>query len=314
MPDLIVPDHARTMFAQSWTDAMEQKQSRLRDKVTLITGCTGDTATIDIAGSSDGEDVTGQRFKEVAISELATRQRFVYPSEYQKSSHESKWDSNSIAPLVAPTGKAATEHMAAFSRFTDRLLLTQILGNASERTTGTVAPTTVALPAAQKIAKDYVASGSATDSNLTVEKLLYALQLFEEAEVWGQDQMEMGAKVCIATNSKANKALLLSVQSGIASKLMSKDFMPPTIDENGHISTFLGIHFVRTELVSVTSGVALCPMWVSNCVQLNFWGDYQVSIDRLPTRSQALQFLSQARLGATRIFDTGVAQIACKQA
>lgn len=311
--NLIIPDHARIMFAESWRDAMQQKQSRLRGLVTIETGCTGVSATIDIGGKTEGEDVTGQRFKEVAINETLTTQRWIYPREFQLATHESRWDANTIAPLVGPSGKVAGEHSAAYSRFVDRLLLTQILGNGSESTSGSATPSLVALPAGQKIARDYVPTGSATDSNLTVAKLLAALELLEIAEVWGQDQMEAGAKVCIAVNSKANKALLRSVESGLASKLMSKDFMPPVLDANGHISQFLGIHFVRTELVSVASSVAALPMWVSNCVQLNFWEDSSMSIDKLPTRSNALQFMTQARLGATRVEDTGVVQISCVQ-
>ena len=312
--NLYIPDHARIMFANTWRDAIQQKESRLRGLVNIQTGCTGSSSTIDIGGIVEGEDVTGQRFKEVAINESLTTQRWVYPVEYQLATHSSKWDANSIAPLVAPGGKAAGEPTAAYSRFVDRHLLAQMLGNATETTQGSATPTTVALPAAQKVARDYVPSGSAADSNLTTEKLLRALEILEIAEVWGKDQMESGAKVCIAVNSKATKALLREVNSGMAAKLMSKDFMPPVLDKNGHISEYLGINFIRTELITVTSTVAFLPMWVSNCVQLNFWEDMSMSIDRLPNRSNALQFLTQGRLGATRIEDEGVVQISAVQA
>lgn len=312
--NLIIPDHARIMFANSWTERAQQKQSRLRNLVTVRTGRTGNSSTIDIGGIVEGEDVTGQRFKEVAINESSTTQRWIYPSEYQLGTHESRWDANSIAPLVAPSGKQTMEHGAAYGRFTDRLLLAQILGNAVETNTGSTTPSTVALPAAQKVARDYVHTGSVIDSNLTVAKLIRALEIIETNEIYGQEQMEMGAKVCIATNSSANKALLRSVESSLGSKLMSKDFMPPTLDSNGFISQFLGINFMRTELVTVTSTVAFLPLWVSTEVYLDFWEDMTMSIDKLPTRSNALQFLTQARLGATRKDDRGIVQISCVQA
>jgi hypothetical protein len=311
--NLYIPDHARIMFANTWRDAIQQKESRLRGLVNIQTGCTGSSSTIDIGGIVDGEDVTGQRFKEVAINESLSTQRWVYPVEYQLATHESRWDANSIAPLVAPGGKATTEHTAAYSRFVDRHLLAQMLGNATETTQGSATPTTVALPAAQKVAVNYNGTASPANCNLTVEKLVKALEILEIAEVWGKDQMEAGAKLCIAVNSKASKNLLRSVETGLAAKLMSKDFMPPTLDANGHVSSFLGIHFIRTELVTVTSSIAYLPMWVSNCVQLNFWEDMSMSIDKLPNRSNALQFLTQGRLGATRIEDEGVVQIAADQ-
>ena len=315
MPNnLEIPEHARIMFANTWEEATQQKQSRLRGLVNVRTGRTGNSSTVDIGGILEGEDVTGQRFKDVAINQTLSTQRWIYPAEYQGASHESRWDANSIAPLVAPSGKAAMEHQGAYNRFVDRHLLAQILGTAYETNESTHAPAAVTLPVAQKVARDYVVSGSAADSNLTVEKLLRALEILEIAEVWGKDQMESGAKVCIAVNSKASKGLLRAVETGLAAKLMSKDFMPPVLDANGHISNFLGIHFIRTELITVTSTVAFLPMWVSNCVTLDFWEDMSVTIDKLPQKSNALQFLSQARLGASRTREEGVVQISAVQA
>lgn len=306
------------MFGTSFRQAAEQKQSRLRNLVTVKTGCTGNSYTVDIdAPAVVGEDVTGQRYKDVNIQDIQSGIRHVMPREYQKASHESKWDPNTIAPLVSGSGRHTGIHQVAYNKFVDNLLLTNILGNVMETDASTGVPTALALPNAQKVAKDFVYSGSPTDSGLTVEKLLRALQIIEENEVWGQDQMEMGYKVCIATNSRANKDLLRTVQSGLAEKLLSKDFMPPTLTADGHISNFLGIHFVRTELVAkqTVSGVncAILPLWVSNCVEMGFWEDLTVSIDRLPQKSNALQFLSQARLGCARIEDKGVVQITATQ-
>jgi hypothetical protein len=314
---LIVPDSARTMFATSWREAIQQKVSRLRALCQIVTGCTGNSATVDIFGKVEMEDVTGQRYKKVNVNDVPTAQRFIYPKELQLPTFESRWDANSVAPLVAPSGKHASAHAAAYGRKVDEIILTQLLGDASEVLTSGSTPSVVALPSTQKIAKDFVSTGSATDSNLTIDKLLAALQILEENEVWGKDQMEAGAKLCIAVNSKANKALLRQIESGLGSKLMSKDFMPPTLDANGHIANFLGIHFVRTELVSsITDGgdvVALLPMWCSTAFQFNVWEDMQTTIDVRPDLSNAVQFLSQARVGGARIEDEGVVQIAAVQ-
>lgn len=314
---LIVPDSARIMFSNSWRDAIQQKESRLRSLCQVVTGCTGNSATVDIFGKVAMEDVTGQRFKKVNVNDVPTAQRFIYPRELQTATFESRWDANTIAPLAAPSGKHSTAHTSAYNRKVDEIVLAALLGDASEVLTAGGSPSVVPLPASQKIAKDFNSAGSAVDSNLTVDKLLAALQKLEEEEVWGQDQMESGAKLCIAVNSKANKALLRQIESGLGSKLMSKDFMPPTLDANGHIANFLGIHFVRTELVStITDGgdiVALLPMWCSTSFQLNIWADLQTTMDIRPDLSNAMQFLSQARFGASRIEDEGVVQIAAVQ-
>jgi hypothetical protein len=314
--DLTIPDHARIMFGTSWRDAAQQKQSRLRQYFSTQTGCTGNSITVDVQGTMEGEDVTGQRYKEVAINDTTSAIRYIYPGEYQLATHISKWDPNTIAPLVSPAGKQTGVHSAAYGRYVDNLILTQLLGNASEATAGSASPSTVVLPAGQKIAKDFVSSGSAAESNMTVDKLIQAKQLLMAAETWNDDKAAMGAKLCIAINASNEAALLRSVESGLGAKLFSRDYAPPVISGDGRITDFLGIHFIRTELVdTVTDGddiVALCPLWVSDCVELAFWEDMTVSIDRLPQRSNALQFLSQARLGCSRIIDEGVIQIAAR--
>lgn len=315
--DLSIIDHARTMFGESFRQACEQTQSRLRNRVTVSPGLTGTTLTRDMdSPAAAGENVTGQRFKQVNVKEIDSAIRYLYPERYQEASFEERWDANTIAPLVSPAGRHSRRHQIAFNKFVDSLVLSQLLGNASEAASGTTTPSTIALPATQKIAKDYVFSGSATDSGLTVDKLLFALEKLAEAEVYGPDQEEMGITLHIATNAKVNTTLLREVNSGIGAKLLSKDYMPPTIDEKGYITKFLGINFVRTELIStVTSDddkVALCPLWASDCFELGFWEDIELTIDRRPDLSNALQFLSQASIGAGRLKDEGVIQIAAR--
>lgn len=315
--DLTIPDHARIMFAESWREAAQQKQSRLRPYFSNIhTGCTGNSIVVDIDGTVEGADVTGQRYKDVNIVDSPSLIRHIYPREYQEATHISRWDPNSIAPLVSPAGNQTKKHVSAYGRFVDRLILSQVLGNASQASSTDPTPLTIALPSGQKIAKDYVVSGAAAESNMTVDKLIEAKRILEEAETWNDDKAASGVNLVIAINAKVQAALLRSVESSIGAKLMSNEYAKPVIDENGYIREFLGIKFIRTELVStVTDGddkVALCPLWVSDCVDLAFWEDVSITMDRLPHKSQALQFLSQARLGVSRIYDEGVVQIACR--
>lgn len=315
--DLTIPDHARIMFGTSWRDSAQQRMSRLRAFFSNIhTGCTGNSIVVDVDGTIEGADVTGQRFKNVEIQDAVSLQRHIYPREYQEATHMSRWDPNTIAPLVSPAGNQTKKHTAAYGRFVDRLILQMILGDASQSTSNNPTPLVVPLPNEQKIAKDFVSSGSPAESSLTVDKLIRAKEILEEAETWNDDKAAAGESLVMAINAKTQSALLRSVESGIGARLMSSDYAKPVIDEKGYIREFLGIKFIRTELVSTVidtdDRVALCPLWVSDCVDLAFWEDMSVTIDRLPTKSQAIQFLSQARIGCSRIYDEGVVQIACR--
>ena len=250
------------------------------------------------------------------INDTQSLIRHIYPREYQEATHQSRWDANSIAALVSPAGNQTKKHAAAYGRFVDRLILQMILGDASQASSSNPTPQVIALPDGQKIAKDFVSSGSPAESGLTVDKIIRAKEILEESETWNDDKAADGVSLCMAINAKAQSSLLRSVESSLGSKLMSNEYAKPVIDENGYIREFLGIKFIRTELVSTVTDaddrVALCPLWVSDCVDLAFWEDMSVTIDRLPHKSQAIQFLSQARLGVSRIYDEGVVQIACR--
>lgn len=315
--DLTIPDHARIMFGTSWRDAAQQRTSRLRAFFSNIhTGCTGNSITVDVDGTVEGADVTGQRYKNVEIQDTPSLIRHIFPRDYQEATHMSRWDANMIAPLVSPAGNQTKKHSAAYGRFVDRLILANILGNAAQSNSNDPVPQPIALPSSQRIAKDFVSSGSPAESSLTVDKLIRAKEILEEAETWNDDKAASGESLVMAINAKTQSALLRSVESGIGARLMSSDYAKPVIDDKGYIREFLGIKFIRTELVSTVVDsddlVALCPLWVSDCVDLAFWEDMSVTIDRLPTKSQAIQFLSQARLGCSRIYDEGVVQIACR--
>jgi hypothetical protein len=198
------------------------------------------------------------------------------------------------------------------------VILAAMLGTNYTGATGVTAAT---LSGNQLIAKDYVASGSAADSEITVAKLIRAKRRLEENEVWSDDMREAGAGIHIATNARMEEALLNDANASSGSRLFSKDYMPPVLDAEGKIRSFLGIQFHRTELVNVNNatdgdGDPICyaPLWVSTYMQFDLWGNWTVTIDRRPDLSNATQILSQFACGATRLQEEAVVKIACVQA
>jgi hypothetical protein len=312
--DLIVPAHFTTQFDTNWRSLAEQKVSRLRSRGLVDTGCTGERRTHNQVGSVTAEETTGERYKKIVLTDLPTSLRSVFPRQFQTPTGESRWDERGLLPTVSPRGKHTMAHAAAFGRRCDEVFINALGGDAQSGPNGTTA---VPLPAAQKIAFDFVPSGTAAASSLTVPKLLQAISMLEEAEAYGQDQMENGIRLSIAASSKMLKALRLDANSTGGSRMFSKDILPPVLDERGHIKEFLGLDFVRTELLDrdpADATVQFAYIWTTDAIQFDVWEEMSVTIDRRPDLSNAVQFLSQFSVGAGRLEEVKVIQIACRVA
>lgn len=307
-----VTDNFKTHFNTNWTTKAQQKISRLRTRCRVKTGCTGERETHDLVDSISDQEVTGQRYKKVNLNDLPTDLISVFPREFQIETGDSKWDEIALLPTVSPRGAQLIAHAAAFNRRCDQLV---IAGLGGDQQTGKNGTTAVPFPASQKIAKDYVESGTPGDSNLTVAKLLEAISLMERNEVFGQDQMEAGLKLHIAASSKMLKHLKNDASNKDGSRLFSKDFLPPVLDENGRIKEFLGLDFVRTEycdFLSTDATIQFAYVWVTDGLLFDSWADMTTSVDIRPDLSNAVQYLSQYKLGTGRMENKKVIQIACK--
>jgi hypothetical protein len=309
--DTTVPTHFTTQFDTNWRSLAEQKVSRLRSRGMVDTGCTGERRTHNQVGSVTAEETTGERYKKIVLTDLPTSLRSVFPRQFQTPTGESRWDERGLLPTVAPHGKHTMAHAAAFGRRCDEVFISALSGDAQTGANGTTA---VPLPASQKILWDYAPGGSGTPVSLTVPKLLQAISQLEEAEAYGQDQMENGIRLSIAASSKMLKALRLDANATGGSRMFSKDILPPVLDEKGHIKEFLGLDFVRTELLpySADGSTQYAYIWTTDAVQFDVWEEMSVTIDRRPDLSNAVQFLSQFSIGAGRLEEVKVIEIACK--
>ena len=312
--DLSVPDHFTTQFSTNWKSIAQQKMSRLRERCLVETGCTGERKTHNYTGIVNSENVTGQRYKHTALKDLPTAKRWVTPEQFQVTTGESKWDAIGLLPTVSPTGSHTLAHAGAFARDCDDLIISALGGDAY---TGAKGVTPTVLPAGQKIAKDYVYSGTAADSSLEVEKIIAALRILTENEAWNDDVASSGMKLHGVMTPLCEEFLRIDANSTTGSRLFSSDFLPPVLDEHGRIRSFLGIDWTvstRPGLRDKTNHIDYAYIWVTDGLQFDLWQEMQTTIDRLPQVSNAVQFLSQYSIGATRMEEEKVVQIAAKVA
>lgn len=314
--NLIVPNHFTTQFDQNWKMLAQQREARLASMVMLETGCSGEAKTHNQVGQVNSIETTGTRYANIPLNDLPTAKRWVRPRQYSTPTAEDKWDEKGLMPTIAPRGKHTMAHAAAYGRDLDDLIIDSLGGTAYTGATG-VTPT--ALPASQKVAKNYVATGTPTDSSLTVAKIIHALEILADNDVIDDDDLSEDQQLfgIMPPKLEAYLRYLVNTQSGDA-RLFSRDYAPPVLDERGRIKRFLGINWkvsTRPGLQDAAdTSVFFAYVWARSGVQLDIWEGMSTSIDRLPQNNNSVLFLSQYSMGATRLEEEKVVEIAAETA
>jgi hypothetical protein len=160
------------------------------------------------------------------------------------------------------------------------------------------------LPTTQKIAVG--------GANLTLTKLLTVKEILDGNEV--DDDGTMGMDGQGATPSRVmvvNTNMLTSLYG--TTEIKSIDYNSVKALAQGQIDTFLGFKFIRSERLpkdgTATTGYALA--WSKTCVALGIGQEISTSVDRRPDKNNAYQVFADMSLGAARLEDEGVVEIAC---
>jgi hypothetical protein len=313
-----IPTYFRDQFADSFRDVVQQKDSRLMKTVNVQRGLTGISKEIAFVGTLDDEEITGQRFKKVAVQEIDVDGRFYFPREFQLPTFESKFDERKLAPRILGAGQIITAHQRAYMRRCDNVIIGELLGNAHVGTQGSTTPT--ALPSGQIVPVDYVYTGSDTDSGMTAPKLIEGIRILSAAEAWNEDVAAMGEMLWCVIDAKEEARLRQEANRASGDRLFSTEFGgPPVYNDKGFLTRWGAVNFVvYNELPTATVAGAggnvsgkKVPLYVSSALEFGIWQDIEATVDRRPDLSNAIQFLTQYSIGAGREQEEKVVQINC---
>lgn len=310
MSTLTIPQSARAVFQDGMEHLAQQKASRFQKYATVKTGVTGKASAHRRIQATEMTDVTG-RIQPTIGEELGLEHRYIFPRKAQKATLIDEDDAATLALAVAPTGDIALQHRMAAGRKIDKIFLDGITGSNLEGLEDVMNP--MSIPSSQVVLKGYRTDGVTGNTGLTLSKLIKAKGIFGTNEVYGQDQHEEGARLCMAVAQDELNDLLEDAEfTG------SADYNKVRALVDGELDYFMGIHFIRSEQIAkaAPSGqkfVRTCPMWVSTGVYLDFWYDVKTSIDTLPTQSQAIQVYSRIKVGAARKDEKQVVLVECEQ-
>ena len=265
----------------------QQKGSKLRDAVRSET-VTGKSHFFERIGDTAALKRTSRHSDTPRVDTPHSRRK-VTMDDYDWADLVDQEDK--VRMLISPQSEYAQAGAWAMGRAMDDALIAAATGTAYGGVSG---GTSVSLPSSQK-----VVHGSA---NLTIAKLLDAKKILDENET---DPEEPRYLVCSANQLSD----FLNIN-----EVKSSDFNTIKALVQGEIDTYLGFKFIRSERLGLDSSsnrqvLAFCQ----SAIGLAVGSDIQTKISERADKNYATQVFLSMNIGATRIEDEKMVEIACTE-
>jgi len=265
----------------------QQKGSRLRDAV-RSESVTGKSHFFERIGSTAALKRTSRHADTPRVDTPHSRRK-VTMEDYDWADLIDQEDK--VRMLISPQSEYAKAGAYAMGRAMDDAIIAAAVGNALAGVSG---GTTVPLPSGQKVA---VAS-----SGLSVTKLISAKEIIDAADV---DPDEERYLICSAKQISDLLAL---------TQITSSDYNSVKALVQGQIDTFMGFKFIRSERLGVDgSSNRQVLAFTKSAMGLAVGKDMSTKISERADKNYATQVFLSMTIGATRVEDEKVVEIACQE-
>lgn len=265
----------------------QQMGSLLRNTVDVET-INGEKAFFDQVGQAAAVQKT-TRNSDTPVMETPHARRQVSLKDFEYADLID--DQDKIRMLIDPTSTYARAAAAAIGRAMDDEIIAALIGSAN---TGKTGSTSVALPAAQKIAH-----GS---TGLTIAKLVEAKQKLDEKSV------DPSITRYIVCSPKQISDLLNNTT------VTSADFNTVRALATGQISDFVGFSFiVSNRLTTDSNSDRQVIAWAQDGLKLAIGKEPTSRIEERADKSYATQVYYCSSFAATRMEEEKVIEIACSE-
>lgn len=206
-----------------------------------------------------------------------------------------------IRMLADPTSPYTMNAVYAMGRKMDDSIIAAATGTAY---TGKTGSTTVTHPSASQVAVNYVESGAAAASNLTIAKLRRIRFLLTSTEAVNEEDEEMLTAVVTASQIQA---LLRTTE------VTSADYNVVKALVNGHVDTFMGFKFKRTERITKSGNNRTCLFYPPSAIKLAVGEDIVVDVGPRRDKRNSVQIYVCASFGASRMWEEKVISCLCDE-
>jgi hypothetical protein len=271
---------------------LSQQMGSVLRGVVDVESVTGKSAFFDQVGKTTAV-VRSSRHADTPQIDTPHSRRRVTLADYEWADLIDNADK--VRLLIDPTSSYAKAAAAAMGRAMDDVIIAALGGTAY---TGETGSTSVALPAAQK---PYSSSQS---DGLTITKLLEAKRLLDAADV---DPSLQRYLVC---GPKQIGDLLGTTQ------VTSSDFNTVKALAQGQVDSFLGFKFIvtnRLKLDATNTDDRLAYAFTADAIKLAIGQDVLARIDERADKSYSTQVYYAMSIGATRMEEEKVVEIACDE-
>jgi len=280
-----------TAFVQQFSANIQmlsqQMGSLLRDAVD-VESVNGEKAFFDQVGAASAVLRTS-RHADTPLVDTPHSRRMVTMSDYEYADLID--DQDKVRLLADPTSTYSRAAAAAMGRAMDDVIITAALGTAN---TGKEGATSTALPSTQK-----VAHGSA---GLTIAKLLSAKEILDANSV------DPSITRHIVVSPKQISDLLNNTT------VTSSDFNTVKALAQGELNTFVGFNFIVSNRLNTDSNSDRQVIaFASDGIKLAVGKEPSARIDERADKSYATQVYYCQSVGATRMEEEKVVEIACNE-
>ena len=206
-----------------------------------------------------------------------------------------------IRTLIDPTSPYAVNASWAIGRAMDDLIIEQLFADAQTGKTGT--GTASFDSSNMRVAMDYVESGSAANSGLTIGKLRKARTNLRE-----QENLQRDDKWYIGVMPAQMQDLLTTTE------VTSSDFNTVKALVQGEVNTFMNFTFVEhNRYTTIASNQRRCPYWCHSGMLLAIGQDITADIGPRRDKRNSVQVYVASSFGGVRMEEGKVGDIICDE-
>jgi hypothetical protein len=278
-----------TLYGKQFEDNIrlgaQQLIAKFRDRVIAKTGVKGKSTSFGIVDEESARKKTGRHTDTIYDDPSHTRVTCYLDYWYKALMLD---PDDELKVVADPKSSYVQTSLAALRRQIDASIITAINGT---KYTGEKGTTQNSLPSGRKIA--------ASSAGLTIAKLISALELFNDEDV---DENE---PKFIAIGPKQLSDLLN------LDKVTSADYNTLKALVPGKVVQFMGFNFVLSTQLAKSGDDRLCLAWAKTGVGLAIGQDIVGRVDEVQVKHYAWSTYASMYIGATRIEDEKVVEIAC---
>ena len=293
-------------FRREFTNNLEHEVQQLLSKFSSRIKVEGFEGKENIYNSLEPRSFKSRngRLQQSAPTEAELHARKLTKVPFYDQAIFDKWDKEFLGKLALPDSETIQAMKAAYARLID----TEVCKAADATVYGGQEPyvTAIDLPDGQKVDVQLgYTGGTAANTGLTPDKLVKAMQIFKENDIYPEEE-----ELILSINPKAEQDLYTYVKNS------TNDVYAAMISrwlESGGSTKLFGFTVICTNRIvkNASTDIDSCFAYSAKRGLYMAPEKLEIHMDVLPTQQHALQISAYATLGFMRRFEKGVVMIPC---